>query len=433
MEETEQSSGVAHLAIAWVLLVPLFYFACGGGVWFLDSAGKSGAQATSGADIAKVLLVFGIVGLLILQRMPQVLAGLRDNAVFVAIAALALLSCVWSQFPTRTIENSIFLALNTLFAVYLYRRLSPERLASMLAMLGWICLILSFILISFYPTIGRDYALKASWRGIYHQKNLCGPMTIYLMSGVLFISPTSFLAQARRILFICLSIFLVVMTQSRGAWILLAFLLIYYLAIKFAHSFRRKDGSIVLFLEVLVAMTVLAVGISYWKEILLLLGKDATLSGRTTIWQAVKVSLLKRPLLGYGYMAFWNGMQGESANVASAKGEIVTGAHNGFLNVWLTLGAVGMVLTVYAVARSIKHGVACLRVERSSHLNWYVCVVLLTIVHSMDETQTLAPNDLTWIMFMVACIGLAEGAKRIRKGPESNPELGPENGQPQMS
>jgi hypothetical protein len=43
-------------------------------------------------------------------------------------------------------------------------------------------------------------------------------------------------------------------------------------------------------------------------------------------------------------------------------------------------------------------------------------MILLTLVLSMDEEQMLVPNDLTWILYIVACIGLSEGAKRIRLG-----------------
>ena len=35
------------------------------------------------------------------------------------------------------------------------------------------------------------------------------------------------------------------------------------------------------------------------------LGKDATLTGRTDLWEFVKICISQRPLLGWGFSAFW--------------------------------------------------------------------------------------------------------------------------------
>jgi len=45
------------------------------------------------------------------------------------------------------------------------------------------------------------------------------------------------------------------------------------------------------------------------------LGRDVTLTGRTSIWAVVLDKISKHPWLGYGYKGFWLGMEGESADV----------------------------------------------------------------------------------------------------------------------
>ena len=126
-------------------------------------------------------------------------------------------------------------------------------------------------------------------------------------------------------------------------------------------------------------------------------------------------SAMKRPMLGYGYMGFWHGgIQGESFNVSVANNWAVSGAHNGFLNVWLTLGVLGIVLVLYSFMKALHDGIFCITNGGSPYFDWCLCIVLLTILHGMDETQIMAPNDLTWILYILACIGLSEGVKRIR-------------------
>ncbi len=47
----------------------------------------------------------------------------------------------------------------------------------------------------------------------------------------------------------------------------------------------------------------------------------------------------QRPWFGYGYDAFWRGMQGPSFQIAAAVHFVVAHAHNGFLEIALELGA----------------------------------------------------------------------------------------------
>ena len=155
------------------------------------------------------------------------------------------------------------------------------------------------------------------------------------------------------------------------------------------------------------------IGLSYFKEIMYLLGKDPTLTGRTRIWSAVVLSAMKRPLLGYGYRAFWTGLQGESGNVLMANGWSFAQGHNGFLEVWVGLGAVGVAVVLYSLVKSFRNALPCIS-ARNFYLSWCVCIVLLIAVHAMDEQTLAAPNNLAWILYIVASIGLADGARRIR-------------------
>jgi O-antigen ligase len=121
-------------------------------------------------------------------------------------------------------------------------------------------------------------------------------------------------------------------------------------------------------------------------------------------------------MVGYGYEAFWNGLKGESANASLMSGWAVSSTHNGWLAVWLTLGAIGVSILFCTLFKGIKDAIRCLSADASSYFRWCSCMILLTLVLSMDEEQMLVPNDLTWILYIVACIGLSEGAKRIRLG-----------------
>jgi exopolysaccharide production protein ExoQ len=76
----------------------------------------------------------------------------------------------------------------------------------------------------------------------------------------------------------------------------------------------------------------------------LLLGRaeeSDTLSGRAFIWPAVGYFIARRPWLGYGYESFWNVTHVET--ISEELGWGLREAHNGYLDVLLSLGAVGLI------------------------------------------------------------------------------------------
>jgi O-antigen ligase len=175
----------------------------------------------------------------------------------------------------------------------------------------------------------------------------------------------------------------------------------------------KRGKAMILLFSTAVALLLAIGGVAYFREITLLLGKDPTLTGRTEIWSAVLASAAKHPLIGYGYTAFWGGMEGESSNVLLAARWAVQSAHNGLLEIWLTLGAFGVGVILYSFLRAFKDAAQCV-CEKRFYYTWYLCIIFLIIVYSMDERPLAYPNSLAWILYIVCCAGLSDSARRIR-------------------
>jgi len=77
--------------------------------------------------VAVFLTVFLSVLLLLITRLISVLEICRNNWIFVALALYAMASCAWSQFPTRSLQFGIYIAINILFAFYLHSAFVPKR------------------------------------------------------------------------------------------------------------------------------------------------------------------------------------------------------------------------------------------------------------------------------------------------------------------
>jgi O-antigen ligase len=414
---------ISHLVAAWIVMIPLLYFASQGNLWFhnadgTDTLGGFGSLQSAPRTAqyaAEFSIVFVVVVLLLFPKIKSVIHASRDNPVIVMLAALATISSLWSQIPIKSLEWSICLLVNTLFAFYLCRRFNTEQQMRLLLLFGWICLVSSIILALFYPQYGIFNAggIEA-WKGIYFHKNICSMMTILLLSPVFFASTISWFAKVLRIIYVVLSIFLVLMTQSATGQIALACLVICVIAVTIIGRCGRRDRVFILLFGTVTGLALVIAGFSHSTELTYLFGKDPTLTGRTGIWEAAIASVMKHPILGYGYMAFWRGLNGESANASLMNGWAVSSSHNGFLAVWLTLGAVGVGLVTYCVLKAFRDIYMCIKASATSAWKWYACIIFLTMIINLDEEQIMVPNDLTWILFILACVGLSEEARKIR-------------------
>jgi len=217
-------------------------------------------------------------------------------------------------------------------------------------------------------------------------------------------------------MYISASVALVLMTQSGTGKVCLGFLLLYVIVMKALHMFSQNDRVIALLLVSALLLPLIFIGTAYSAEVAHLFGKDLTLSGRTEIWRATMISVLKRPVLGYGYMAFWRGFQGEAANVSFANGWASVYAHSGFMELLTTTGVVGLGVFLVSFLRAVRDAAIGLRGNASPYLEWSLCIVLLTIILNVDEVTVMAPFHLLWILYIIACIGLAEISKSTRLG-----------------
>jgi O-antigen ligase len=410
----------------WALMIPLAFFASNGVFWFQAALRNNPLSSGNGAlvnthhfqeTLASGAVVFSIVAAVVFTRVKSAVRLLRIDRIFMMLGILAMASAFWSQSPFLSLRFSLFLVFDTLFMFYLSCRFSEDQQIQLVFLLGWLCVSFSVILSLAFPAFGIDHTggTNGAWMGMYGQKNMGAMATLYLLPVVFFLPSKTLLAKVVRGVYVLLSIVFIVMSQSKSSLVALILLFIFVLAMQMFNKFTSKSKLVLLFVGAMIVLPLAAVTISYWQQIAYWFGKDPTLTGRTEIWKAVMVSIMKHPLLGYGYQAFWEGgYTGESANVSFAAQWGVTSAHNGFLEVCLELGIIGMGLVLFSIVRAIWHACICCFSGASPYVKWCCCIIFVTIVFSFDESELMIPNNLMWALFMLACIGLSVNSKSIR-------------------
>ena len=74
---------------------------------------------------------------------------------------------------------------------------------------------------------------------------------------------------------------------------------------------------------------------------------SSTLSGRFPLWEELLISINKKPILGHGYLAYWDSKRVEY--LSERLGWEIPHGHNAFLDVLLDVGIIGLILVLLAI------------------------------------------------------------------------------------
>jgi exopolysaccharide production protein ExoQ len=148
----------------------------------------------------------------------------------------------------------------------------------------------------------------------------------------------------------------------------------------------------------LLLYVVLAYAFNINGELARQVGRDPTLTGRTNVWKAV-LSTDTNPLLGTGYESFWLGPR--LSRVRELAGP-VNEAHNGYLEVYLNLGLIGVfLLGIFLIA---SYRAICKRLSPSFNLA-SLGLALWTIMLFYNMTESAAfKGSFLWVTFLMVLI-----------------------------
>jgi len=411
-------------AIYWILLIPMLFFASNGGWSFMGAStnnGISGYQAiaetesTGGAHTYISLGCYLIVLGALFVNQKRLFRACTQNWLILALPLLAIFSTVWSQFPKTTILYSAYMLLDTLFAVYLVSRFRPEQQMSLFLLTGAFALVISIAEAIVYPAGGIDAKEGAhAWEGMYNHKNIAAMLTLLFMLPVFCVPMKTAAQRAFRVVYIVLSLGFIVLTTARTGWLQTGIVLLAMVGIRMLRKFSNRDRPTLIFAIIPIVLGCIIGATVAYPYLAVLMGKDPTLTGRTIIWKACIQSALKRPLLGYGFFAFWFELHGEAANTALAAGDVNLGnAENGVLQLWLEVGLVGVAILAAMMLKTCRNALrVAFRKDTPGYVDWYIALLVFTILSVVDGAKFLIPHALYWMMYLVADLGLAAAARQ---------------------
>jgi exopolysaccharide production protein ExoQ len=313
--------------------------------------GKTGDKLTQGVNLLGIM-----AGLYLfwLSRQQPTRAG---RALPLAIAAFLVTSFLWSADPRLAITQGILYFFTVLGFIGLIELWNVDALIALLAKLIAVCAVLSLVF--------QRHGQFEDFTGIYSQKNVLGQVMAAGVFAALHAWRTRRSLMYLMIVALCITV--AFLSKSTTSLLMIAtFVAIDILGRLYLRGGAQRALGVV---GAVVGAVVVIFFLFNEATFLEMLGKDATLTGRTEIWPYVIGEIYQRPLFGWGYFGFWTPANPAALSISQAIAReqgtwyvaLLPNAHNTFLEVLLEIGIVGSTLFAILTGRYTLAAMRCLK------------------------------------------------------------------------
>jgi O-antigen ligase len=372
------------------------------------------------------LVILGII--VLLRRHVRFGSVIRSNIPVILYFAYCGLSVLWSDYPgvssRRWVKSLGDLVMVLVVLTDEERMLAVRRF---LSRAGFLLVPISILLINYYPNLGRAYARTGDsfWTGVGTDKNALGlicltfglPVVWYLVdpqarSGTRRTTP--YLAHAA---FFGIVVWLLLKSMSATS---LSCLIVgsVVMAVVSRPALGKRAVIVHLATAGLLAISIGALFAST-LDLVSYVGRDTTLTGRTEIWRLALGTDIN-PIVGAGYESFWVGERLEKLQ-SNYPGMILNQAHNGYIEIYLNLGLVGVVLLALLIVSGYRRVTSAV-VRRQPAAALGLAYFVSTCIFNCTEASFKMMHPV-WLTFLLATT-LPEPAPAAVGGTEPIPALG---------
>lgn len=387
----------------------------------------------AGSPIDRALLTgLMVLGLFVLgSRWEKTRVLIRQNKWIVALFVYMGLSICWSNFPAISARRYVR-SFGTLIMVLMILT-ETDALTAIRTLLRRLYLLhipLSIAAIKYFRNIGVAYTwdgVEEMWVGLCVHKNNLGQVA--MCSGI--VSAWQVLARWPKkltadLLLLGATVWLLRGSPNShsstaiGGFAFGVCLLVALQCVKGrVKRLRRFALAGVLAATVLIPVTIGVFGAFDTTPVDFALhsaGRDMTLTGRTGLWQDLLDNAQKNPLSGVGFGAFWVGHIGYEMYPLANWSSVTPGwrpnqGHDGYLDVYVDLGAIGLVLVLLVIGKGITGAVRELNTNFELgriRLTLLLCIVL----NNITESSLLKGTHSLWFILLLMAVNLPAARQR---------------------
>jgi O-antigen ligase len=394
-----------------------------------DTADKA-AITESGSSFNRSVIFLAAAGAvpMLLVRLEETVRLLRRNWPIWAYILLAAASFAWASHPDLVLRRAF--AYTLVYIALLGLAVSARRALDWLVPLAAV-----FALVTLLNIVAMLAFPAASWSpigetGIFDNKNGAGTMAMLaiVILGTALAACRSNPLRLGLVLIIGLAWLFLLATRSKTSIGVAGLMMLagpaLYLLLASPAALRVA--------ALAAGVAVLAFGTTAFyasgfddADLRLLLFGDLTFTGRTAIWEHLVPEIARQPWLGHGFGSFWdtgatlNPIRSAPASAWFMQAQLINTAHNGYLDLLIQTGIVGLALGVIAILRCLwllaaaaaGQGVASERVA----LTGAFCVAFCLMLNNFLESYLFRTGDTLGFLFIF--LMLHGEAARLRERP----------------
>ena len=336
-------------------------------IWIVLIGSRSPTQWLHAVELAKLgsaeegnpidaltYLALIIAGLWVLnQRQASLREFVRNNGWIVVFLLYCAIAILWSDYPSVAFKRWIKVIGHPVMALILFTEPDfDEAVARLIKRAAYVMVPFSILFLKYYPQIGR---IASEWgamqnTGVALTKNCLG--SDCMIFGLFFLwhllrtwhSPRDIMRRNELCLIFLFSVLLAYLTwKAHSATAFLSLLLGAALMLVLGQQWvnKRLVGTYVVAAVLGVVIADAAFGILDF--IVSLTGHESTLIGRRELWGSL-LALHTNPIIGVGFESFWLGEW--VSKLEAVRHFVPNEAHNGYLEIYLNLGLIGLFFLV---------------------------------------------------------------------------------------
>lgn len=388
--------------------------------WVGAAAPPAGIAERAVAIVAILALVginvVGFFAALTLIAASLLLAALRPAdslrtlirfSPLLALPLLAAISTLWSDAPAQTLKAGLEVILTAVAAIILCRNASARTLV--LVMFAGLLPVCLWTLSAVPDALATGYPMK-SFFGSKNELGVVAQLLFSLALAIMFDRSRTVVLRLLALASAGLAVGLMVLSQSATAMTCAVITAVIFPVLLLFGRLPRaaRIGAV----AVLIAAGGLALPatpqiIAEIEEVRgTVLKKDATLTGRTYLWDMAREISAERPALGHGYHAFWRpgNLDAEALwRWGGVPNKTGFNFHNAFIEMRVDLGWVGVAMLALTYAGVLLLGIARQVLQPSVAMAFLVTLVVVFVVRSYTEDGLFSPFS----SILVLCYGCA--------------------------
>ena len=294
----------------------------------------------------------------------------KGGTISILLAIFLISSAVWSINLGATERAGVNYLFFIIGAIGVAENLEGDDFMHLVAWVCFLSALASIVLLAISPA--NAFGGAGDFRGVFSQKN---PLGEAMSIGALASLHGLRVSKRKRLFNISALLVTIFLTfKSGSATSLLAIFLFGSLGV--AMRLLQKGGTAraIAITGIGILLPVAFIAAFNSDYLLTMLGKDPTLTGRTDIWGYVILDIYERPLLGWGYQAFWSTENPAAYEISDALHWWVPQAHSGMLEILLSVGLTGAGFFIYVWGRTVWLSLKCLRTSESAVAITCLCI-----------------------------------------------------------